>query len=114
MMLVAGLGRDESAPDAEIHQRRAVGLATLARGVEREMQHAMRNLDCRERTSVDFAEHGRAQPMRLEPLSVPDHRLGAHGAPRRMQDGLWQDRASDGQKKEHMTKAATALPLPLA
>ena len=84
MVLVAGLGRHEAAPDAEIDQRRAIGLAALARGVEGEMQHAVRDLDRRERPSVDFADHGRTQPVRLEPLAFSDHHLGAHGEPRGM------------------------------
>jgi hypothetical protein len=88
MVLVASLGCDESAPDAEIVERRAVGLAALARGVEREMQHAVRDLDRRERPGVDFAEHGRAQRVRLEPFSFSDHRLGAHDEPRRMRRKL--------------------------
>ena len=84
MVLVASLGRDEPAPNAEIDQCRAIGFAALARGVEGEVQHAVRNFDRRERPRMDFAEHRRAQPMRLEPLAFPDHRLGAHGEPRGM------------------------------
>ena len=83
VVLVARLGRDEPAPAAEVDERGTVRLAALARRVEGEMQHAARNLDRREGTRVHFAEHGRAQPVRLEPLSF-DADLRAHGRTRGM------------------------------
>jgi hypothetical protein len=78
MLLVGRLWADEAARGAKCRQRGAIRLAALLRGLEREMQHAARRFDRRERARMHLAEHGRAQRMRGEPLA-PDCDIDAHG-----------------------------------
>ena len=81
MLLAAGFRRRQAAFDAELAERRAVGLAALGRGLEGEMQHPTRRLDRGERAGVNLAEHDRAQWMRGEPrlLGFADLQIRAHG-----------------------------------
>lgn len=78
VMLVAGLGRRQSAPGAEIGERRAIGFAALGRRLECELQHTARRLDRRERAGVNLAEHRCPQRVRFEPAAMAYGDLGGH------------------------------------